>query len=84
MFRDHATTRRVLRQATAQALERRRLLASLTSGLTVTGSLDNPGEADDYGFYVQSGDAICLCLGELTATLEPQVTLLAPDGSQIA
>jgi Ca2+-binding RTX toxin-like protein len=73
-----------LRQAVLETLEQRRLLEALTSGLTVTGSLDNPGEADDYTFYVQSGDAICVCLGEVTATLEPQVTLLAPNGSVLA
>ena len=70
-----------LRQAVLETLEQRRLLAGLTSGLTITGSLDVAGEVDDYPFVVQSGDTICVCLGEVTTSLEPQVTLLSPNGS---
>lgn len=75
--------RRALGSYAAEALEPRRML--IASGETLTGAISVAGEADDYTFTANAGDAVVAGVAESIAgsALTPRITLIAPGGGQL-
>ena len=71
--------------ATAEALEPRRLLAAISSGQTLTGTINPAGQTDTYTFTANAGDAVSVTLGDAANTsFDPHLQLFGPNGSLVA
>jgi hypothetical protein len=58
---------------------------SLTSGVSVEGQLQVPGDVNWYTFDAEAGDAVYVVLSEgiTNSSMNPELALLGPDGIQI-